>query len=130
MRATLLFDAHCGVCRKEMARIARWDRRELLSFADIRDPAFDAASWGVNQEAVLRRLHAVTEEGELRVGMDAVRLIYQAAGLGWLLAPTAWPILRPLFDRAYLWVADHRFAISRWLGLACENGQCHLEESP
>jgi hypothetical protein len=39
-------------------------------------------------------------------------------GLGWLAAPTAWPLLRGPSERAYRWIARHRYRLPRWLGLA------------
>jgi predicted DCC family thiol-disulfide oxidoreductase YuxK len=57
-------------------------------------------------------VHAVSSDGTTLVGMDAVRAAYGAVGLGWLLAPTRWPGLRPLFDRFYRWFADNRQRIS------------------
>ena len=38
---------------------------------------------------------AIAHQGQ--VGMAVFRLAYRAVGLGWLVAPTGWPLLRPLF---------------------------------
>ena len=51
-------------------------------------------------------------------GVETLRLAYRAVGLGWLLAPTAWPGLRGASERAYPWFARHRFAVPAWLGFA------------
>jgi predicted DCC family thiol-disulfide oxidoreductase YuxK len=50
---------------------------------------------------------------------------YAAVGLGWLVAPTRWPCLPRLADRAYQIFARNRL---RWTGResACEAGRCEI----
>jgi len=45
--------------------------------------------------------------------MSVFRATYKAVGLGWLLAPTGWPVLKPLFDLIYRLFAKYR---CRWRG--------------
>jgi len=45
--------------------------------------------------------------------VPVLRLAYDAAGIGWVLRPTGWPMLRPLFDAGYRVFARHRQSISR-----------------
>ena len=48
------------------------------------------------------------------------------SGLGWLVAPTGWPLLRPLFDRLYGGFARHRIGLGRLFGRRCDSGSCRL----
>lgn len=128
---TLLYDGGCAVCVREMRRAARLDRRGQLAFIDISVGAPDAclanagllnaATRGLQRAELLRLLHAVDADGHLLIGMPAVRALYGALGLGWLLAPTAWPGLRPLCDCLYATFARNRYVFGR-----CEDGQCVL----
>jgi predicted DCC family thiol-disulfide oxidoreductase YuxK len=57
-------------------------------------------------------IHAALPDGSLIKGVEVLRLAYGAVGLGWLLRPTAWAALRPIFDAGYLAFARHRRTIS------------------
>jgi hypothetical protein len=46
-------------------------------------------------------------------GVEVLRLAYAAVGLGWVMRPTGWTPLRPLFDAGYRVFARHRRSISR-----------------
>lgn len=59
----------------------------------------------------MSRMHATDDAGRALVAMDAVRAAYAAVGLGWLVAPTRWPVLKPLFDRLYAWIARNRYRL-------------------
>jgi uncharacterized protein YbjT (DUF2867 family) len=119
---TLLYDGNCPICVFEMRRLEGLDRAKRLAYCDIATPGFDAARYGTTFEAMMGRMHAVAADGRVLVGMDAIRAAYTAVGLGWVLAPTRLPWLRALADHAYVWFAENRYAISRWLGMRCEGG--------
>jgi uncharacterized protein YbjT (DUF2867 family) len=121
----LLYDGNCPICVFEMKRLAGLDRAGRLAYRDIAAPGFDAARYGTTLEAMMGRMHALAPDGRLLVGMDAIRAAYGAVGLGWLLAPTRLRWLRAIADRAYLWFAANRYAISRRLGMRCD-GACDL----
>ena len=112
---TLLFDSACPMCRTEMASLRTRDVSGRLRFADIHATGF-APPAGTTRTALLEAIHGVTADGRVVVGVEALRLAYAVVGLGWLAAPTAWPLLRGPADRAYRWVARHRLAMPAWLG--------------
>ncbi len=114
---TLFFDGACPICRREMQSLRRRDRARRLRFEDVRAPGF-ATPPGATLDDLLTALHGRTARGGLVIGVETVRLAYRAVGLGWLLAPTTWPLLRGACEHAYLWLARHRFALPDWLGLA------------
>ena len=113
---TLFFDANCPVCRTEMAALRQRDAAGRLRFEDVRADGF-AVPAGTSLDHMLSSLHGRTADGQLVAGVATLRLAYRAVGLGWLVAPTAWPLLRGPSERAYLWFARHRFAMPAWLGL-------------
>ncbi len=134
---TLFFDGHCPVCRAEMHALRARDAAGRLRFDDVRAEGF-ARPAGTTTDDLLAAIHARTGDGRLVAGVQALRLAYRAVGLGWLVAPTAWPLLRGPSERAYRWFARHRLAMPEWLGLAalglrarsapCTDATCDLRE--
>jgi predicted DCC family thiol-disulfide oxidoreductase YuxK len=123
LAVTLLYDGDCPLCVRE-ARLLRWlDRRGELRLEDIAAPGFTAERYGVSYEALMGHIHAALPDGRMVTGMEAFRRAYGAAGYGFLLAPTAWPGLRPLFDRAYAWFAKNRLRITG-RGDVCSHERC------
>jgi predicted DCC family thiol-disulfide oxidoreductase YuxK len=112
-RAKLLYDGACPFCRREVAWLKRRDRYGSLATEDISDPAFDAARYGLTREVAMRSLHAVLPDGRVVRGMEAVRQAYRAIGLGWVVAPTRWPVVRSVCDRFYDAFAKNRARLGR-----------------
>ncbi|GMV26785.1 MAG: hypothetical protein AMXMBFR58_28160 [Phycisphaerae bacterium] len=132
---TILIDGRCHLCVREARFLSRLDRgRGRLAIVDLCDPGFDASRLGVPPEDLLGRIHGVMPDGRIVTGVEVFRRAYAATGHGWLVAWTAWPVIRPVVDRLYLWFARHRMSISAataWLPgrrsmPACDNGSCRL----
>lgn len=125
---TLLYDSLCPICRREVAWLQRRDRHQRLSTIDIAAPGFDAAALGLTAERVVARLHGIDAAGKVVEGMAAMRGAWRAVGLGWLIAPTGWPVLRWLFDGAYLVFARYRVPLGRLFGrrqqATCDSDRC------
>ena len=124
----ILFDGECPLCAREIDMLRRLDKgRGRVDFEDIAEPTFDASRYGLTQEEVMARIHAVLPDGSTVEGVEVFRLVYAAVGLGWLTAPTRWPILRELTDAAYRVFARNRL---RWTGRgdACDTGRCEIPE--
>jgi predicted DCC family thiol-disulfide oxidoreductase YuxK len=113
---TLLYDARCAVCALEMDHLRERGRLRgdgLLQFIDISAPGFDPAPYGATLDAMNAEIHGVRPDGTVFRGVPVLRLAYAAVGLGWVLQPTGWAPLTPLFDAAYRVFARHRQTISR-----------------
>ena len=126
----VLYDHACPMCRREVTWLNRRDRRGQIFFEDISAPSFDAGRYGLDQAAVEGAIHGVTRDGTVISGVEVFRRMYSAVGLGWLLAPTRWPLLRQLADRAYVTFARHRVRIGAAMGRDCEDGRCAAAEPP
>jgi predicted DCC family thiol-disulfide oxidoreductase YuxK len=121
---TILIDGQCPLCRREASFLERLDRgRHRLGIADITDPAFEAGRYGLSDAAVMDSIHGILPDGRVIRGMEVFRRAYRAVGFGWLLAPTGWPVLRPLFDRLYAWFARNRLRLTG-RNIACADGRC------
>ncbi len=110
---TLLFDGACPLCRLEMDRLAERDALRRLVFTDIAAPGFDATPYGTSAEAMQALIHGVRPDGSLVVGVETIRIAYEAVGLGALAAPTALPLIKPLVDWLYAGFARNRYGFSR-----------------
>jgi predicted DCC family thiol-disulfide oxidoreductase YuxK len=69
-------------------------------------------------------MHGVFPDGRIVRKVEAFRQAYRAVGLGWLLAPTGWPLLRQVFDGLYELFARYRVSFGRLFGRSCNTGAC------
>ena len=104
----VFFDGGCPVCSREMAVLARRDRRQLIEFIDITAPGFDAAAWGREPAQLMAAMHARLPDGRWAIGVEAFRQIYAVLGFGWLVALTRVPGLSHLLEAAYRLFARYR----------------------
>lgn len=124
---TLLYDSLCPICRREVDWLKRRDRNGRLATIDIAAPGFDPAPLGLSAERVVARLHGIDADGRVVEGMAAMRGAWRAVGLGWLIAPTGWPLLRWLFDGMYRVFARYRVPLGRLFGrraVSCDADRC------
>lgn len=110
---TLFYDAACPVCSLEMDHLGERNRDGRLMFVDIAAPGFDPTAYGVSMADMNAELHGLCADGTMLRGVEVLRLAYDAADLGWVMRPTSWAPLRPLFDVGYRVFARHRREISR-----------------
>ena len=109
----ILIDGECPLCRREAALLQRLDRgRGRLKLTDISDMTLISFEYGVTHAEAMSTIHGVREDGKLVTGMEVFRGAYRAVGLGWVLAPTGWPLFRPFFDLLYRSFARHRLRLT------------------
>ena len=128
-RFTILIDGQCPFCQREIDWLRRLDRRGALAFVDITEPDFDVEQYGLTRADVHAVIHGVSADGRVLRGMETFRRAYRAVGLGWVLAPTGWPILRPVFDRLYALFARYRVPMGRFFGGGGASTSCTLDDS-
>lgn len=123
----VLIDGDCPLCKREANFLARLDRGQgRLVLEDIAAAGFDPSRYATSMDAVMGTIHGVLPDGRLVTGMEVFRRAYGAVGWGWLLSWTAWPLLRPLMDRAYSFFAKHRLRLTG-RGNACSvDGRCRV----
>ncbi|MBM3984848.1 MAG: DUF393 domain-containing protein [Planctomycetes bacterium] len=125
-RFKLLYDGACPFCVREINWLRRRDRAGRLAFEDLAAPGFDAAAYGVTRDELLGVMHGVFPDGRVVRRLAAFRAAYREVGLGWLLAPTGWPLLRHVADAGYALFARHRVRLGRLFGRDCPDGACDL----
>jgi predicted DCC family thiol-disulfide oxidoreductase YuxK len=105
----VFYDGSCPVCTTEMMALARRDGGARLTLTDcsperFRDPSADAPTRAV----LMHRIHARDSNGRWLRGIDVFVAAYDAAGFHRTARVLASERLRPLLDRLYGLIADHR----------------------
>lgn len=113
MALKVFFDGNCRLCTRTMTTLRRRDRSGALEFVDITALGFSAASYGLKGYDLQSAIHCRDKEGNVVVGMAALRRIYQVLGMGTLLNWTGWPVIAPLADKAYKLLARYRYHLNR-----------------
>ena len=141
-KLNLLYDGDCPLCLREVNFLQKKDAgRGIIKFTDIADIAYDpAANGGVDFETAMGRIHAVRADGSLVKNVAVFQEVYEALGIGWLYAPTKWPIISTIVNKLYDWWADKRLSVTGRASLAdvvaereaqiaaCQDaGRCRLE---
>jgi len=129
-RFTLPYDGECPFCRREVAWPRRRDRGGNLALEDIADPGFDPAQYGLTRKGGMGVLHCILPDGRVVRRVEAIRQAYRAVGLGWVVAPTRWPVVRWVLDGMYGIFARNRIRWGRLLGGRCESGKCTVIPVP
>ena len=115
---TLLYDGGCPLCLREVKLLGRKDRerhgeRLKLAFVDIDSADYNPDSYaGISYREAMGRIHAIDSGGAVLRDVEVFRRAYAMIGLGWLYAPTQWPLLRPLTNMAYGIWADLRLRLT------------------
>ncbi len=123
-RFKLLYDGECPFCWREARWLKRLDRQGHLAFEDVTAPDFDPSRYGATREELLGVIHGVFPDGRIVRKVEVFRQAYRAVGLGWLLAPSGWPVLRWVFDGLYVLFARYRVPLGRMFGRSCASGSC------
>lgn len=111
----IFYDGNCPLCCAKRDFLQHRDREGVLTFSNIRSADFQPLENLPDLEVLAYEIHSIASDGRILRGMQVIREAYKLIGLGWLMAPTGWPILRPLFDRLYTHVARHRLKYSKML---------------
>ncbi|MEB3333215.1 MAG: DUF393 domain-containing protein [Synechococcaceae cyanobacterium] len=133
---TLLFDGGCPLCLREVHFLSERDRRlhgdrPRLAFVDIDSSDYDPSQHaGIDYRQAMGRIHALRADGTVLRDVEVFRQAYALIGLGWLYAPTDWPLIGSLADAAYALWARWRLPLTRRPGLeqlcAARDGRCRL----
>jgi predicted DCC family thiol-disulfide oxidoreductase YuxK len=120
----VLYDGMCPFCTSEVRWLGRLDHERRLAFEDITAPGFDPARYGKTEAQLMGAVQGVLPDDSTITGVEVFRQAYAAVGLGWLMAPTRWPFLRPLLDSFYRLFARNRKKIGSMFGRECPEGRC------
>ena len=114
MKLKLLFDGGCPLCLREVKFLRSRDTLDNISFIDIDSPNYQPDLYsGISYKDAMGRIHAINESGEILKDVAVFREAYRLIGLGWIYAPTNWPILSSLIDQVYKLWAQWRLPLTR-----------------
>ncbi len=110
----MLFDGGCPLCQREVYFLRSRDSLNCIAFVDIDSPSYKPDLFsGISYREAMGRIHAITSTGEVLKDVRVFQEAYRLVGLGWVYAPTAWPILGPIFDQLYEIWSRWRFRLTR-----------------
>jgi len=106
----VIYDGGCGICRATMAWVAAFDWSKRLLIVDLhRWDEVTRIHPGLDHDACIRDMHAVTARGKILVGYDAYRAMAARTPLLFWFAPImALPGVSHIGRRIYRHVADNR----------------------
>lgn len=123
---TVLYDSLCPVCRREVDLLKRFDRAGRLGLIDIASANFRPEAFNLTMAQCVGSLHAIDAKGNILRGMDTIRAMYRAAGLGWMMSWTGvWPF-RPVADIGYRIFARIRPHFSGFKPQCDSDGRCQI----
>ena len=117
----VFYDGACPLCRREIDWIRQKTGEGTVCYIDTASPDFESRSEYQFYQHDTDLMQALLPGNQKIYGVEVFRQLYKQAGLGWLLAPTAWPILKPCFDLAYRIFAKYRKQLP---GRHCDEQTC------
>ena len=80
---------------------------------DVNDKDYAPEQWsGISYRQAMARIHAIRADGLVLTDVAVFREAYRLVGLGWVYAPTTWPLLGALVDSIYRLWAQFRLQIT------------------
>ena len=118
VQLTLLFDGACPLCMREVRFLKVRDLYKRIAFVDIDAQEYAAADHGgITYREAMGRIHALRADGTVLQDVEVFREAYRLVGLGWVYAPTRWPLIGPLVNGIYRLWASQRLRLTRRPGL-------------
>ena len=118
VQLTLLFDGACPLCMREVRFLKVCDLNKRIAFVDIDAEEYAAADHGgITYREAMGRIHALRADGTVLQDVEVFREAYRLVGLGWVYAPTRWPLIGPLVNGIYRLWASQRLRLTRRPGL-------------
>ncbi|WP_121970622.1 DUF393 domain-containing protein [Leptolyngbya sp. BC1307] len=144
-KVNLLYDGECPLCLREVNFLKKKNAgRGIVKFTDIADLDYrPEENGGVDFETAMGRIHAVLADGTVIKNVEVFQRVYDALGIGWIYAPTKWPVIGPIIDGIYDRWADLRLFVTgrgslnqvitereeSLSGQSCQTDRCQLDET-
>lgn len=108
----MIYDGHCGFCKRSMAWFLAFDGLNQVQVRDFRSNPSPI----VSDEKVNKALYLVLPDGRALPGFEAYRyVVLRVPGLWWQIPFFYVPVLSRLVGTpTYNWIASNRSTLSRW----------------
>jgi predicted DCC family thiol-disulfide oxidoreductase YuxK len=125
----IFYDAACPLCAKEMASLKASDKNNDIELIDIKNSDAMSPYPHIDPDYALQILHGIHHDGTVLFGLDVTYQAWSLVGRhSWLKVLRVQPV-KWFADKAYLFFAKHRMAISKLLmPNQCKNGVCESNE--
>ena len=123
----MIYDGECRFCRRQVERLAWFDRGERLAFVSLHDPYVGQRVPELSHEMMMDQMYVVDQKGQRYGGARAIRYLSTRIPLLWPLAPLMHiPWSLPFWQWAYKLFAVRRYLWNRTADeRECEdNGAC------
>ena len=89
------------------------DTLKNIVFVDIGSPSYKPELFGgIGYREAMGRIHGITSSGEVLKDVQVFYEAYRLVDLGWLYAPTRWPVFRQFANLAYRFWAYSRLLLT------------------
>lgn len=110
------YDDSCPLCRREMLTLKSYDAHDRLELIDCSPLNFSddfARQSPHSRSDMMRLIHARDANGQWLIGVSVFVAAYRATGITGMEKMWSHRLLRPIWDRIYPWIADHRMLLSK-----------------
>ncbi len=112
------------MCAREVRLLKRFDGKDNLKMVDIAAKDFEPSHYGLSLEECVGSLRGIDASGRALDGMDTIRAMYSAVGLGWLMTWTRMPVISQICDLGYRMFAKIRPRLSSFDPSQCDTDRC------
>jgi predicted DCC family thiol-disulfide oxidoreductase YuxK len=112
----IYYDDSCPLCRREMFALKSYDSLDRLELIDCSPANFTDAYADQSpycRAEMMRLVHARDAAGQWLIGVPVFIAAYGATGITGMEKMWSNPLLRPIWDRVYPWIADNRLFLSK-----------------
>ncbi len=109
----VLYDAECPFCTRQATLLQRITPRRAFLFVPLQSPGLrEILPPALTPERLRAQMHVIEPDGRYTAGAAAVARILKTVPIVGLLAHLyEVPLIRPLADRLYVWVARNRYRL-------------------
>ena len=123
--SVVIFDGHCRICSAQIARLARWDKRQRLAFLSLHDSEVYQRYPNLHHDQLMDEMVVVDPHGRQHRGAAAFRYLSRVVPRLWPLALVMHiPGSLPLWQWMYRRFARWRYVFGR--KPACDDGTCEV----
>ena len=128
-KLTIFFDGGCPLCKREVDFLQSRNQKGYLSFIDINNSDFYLDNkYGITYKQDMDRIHALKSDGSVIKDIKVFQEAYTLIGLGWIYAPTKFPIFDKFIEFIYGIWAKYRLKLTFRASIEklCAEKDCEL----